>query len=160
MLGIAGLKGIGLAGNTLFKQQFYAYLNNIPPSRLEKYAREFWEREFPMKFRRKMLADIDKYTHQDIQVYIITGAFEIYTKFLEKKLPVKLLGTRSKYSQGKYIIQGQACNNGEKIKRLQEDVESEYVILKAYSDDDEEILYHAQKGYILEKGGSLLKVEK
>lgn len=160
MLGIAILKGVGLADNTLFKQHFYSYLNNIPPSRLEKYAREFWEREFPMKFRRKMLADIEKYTFENIEIYIITGAFEIYTKYLEKKLPVKLLGTRSKYSEGKYIIQGKACNNEEKIRRLKEDVKDEYILLKAYSDDDEEILYHAQDGYFLDKKGKLKKVEK
>ena len=45
---------------------------------------------------------------------------------------------------------GKACNDEEKVRRLDEEVGKEYNLIEAYSDDKEEILYKAEKGYYLE----------
>lgn len=150
--------GLKLVSKTYFKEKFYRYLNGFSPREVESYARKFWEREFPQNFRQDMIRDINLYTKNGIQVYIITGGYQIYSKYLENLLPVKVLGTLTNYKDGSYIIDGKSCNDEEKIRRLKEDINGEYELLEAYSDDDEAILYHANKGFVL-KGGKRKQVQ-
>ena len=77
---------------------------------------------------------------------------EVYTKYLEELLPLKVIGTVTKYENEDYKIIGKTCNDDEKIKRLDAEMNGDYRILTAYSDDDEEILYKAEKGYFLDDG--------
>ncbi|MCM8569719.1 haloacid dehalogenase-like hydrolase [Gramella jeungdoensis] len=154
------LYSLKLINKTYFKENFYNYLKGIPPHKVEKYAKQFWDIEFPEYFREDMIRDIQTHSRNGIEVYIITGGFEIYTKYMEELLPVKVLGTLTKYENDNYRIKGVACNNEEKIRRLKEDVKGEYELLEAYSDDKEEILYHAQKGYYLDEKGDLHLVQK
>jgi phosphoserine phosphatase len=93
------------------------------------------------------------------RVYIITGGLEIYTKHLEELLPLKVMGTQTRYEDEEYKVIGEACNGEEKVRRLKEATGGNYTLLEAYSDDDEEILYEAEKGYLL-KVGKLELVEK
>ncbi|AVR44734.1 phosphoserine phosphatase [Christiangramia fulva] len=159
MLPFALLYSLKLLNKTTFKQHFYKYLDGIPPEVMTNLAKEFWDREYPENFRKSMLGDIHRYTSENVEVYIITGAYEVYTKYLENLLGVKVLGTRTSYKNGQYRIEGKACNNEEKVRRLKQEVREDYEILKAYSDDDEEILYEAEKGYFL-KGNVWLQVQK
>lgn len=149
---------LGLVSKTHFKENFYNYLDHLPPEKVKKYSKQFWGVEYPEHFREGMLDHIRKSADQGIKVYIITGGFEVYTKHLEKLLPVKVLGTLTKYEDEDYRIIGKTCNDEEKVRRLKEDVKGEYRILEAYSDDDEEILHHAEKGFLL-KDGNLELVE-
>ena len=91
-------------------------------------------------------------------MYVVTGAYEIYVKYLETILPVKVIGTRTEYRDGKHHIIGKACNDEEKVRRLHQYVEQDFVILRSYSDDDEAILYEAEEGFYL-KGDRLIKVK-
>lgn len=149
MLPVSLVYSMKLLNKTTFKQHFYSYLDGIPPEEMENLAREFWSQEYPEHFRKSLLGDIQKLRLEGINVYIITGAYEVYTKYLENLLPVKVIGTRTKYENGKYVIQGKACNDAEKVRRLREEINDDFQVLKAYSDDDEEILYEAEKGYYL-----------
>lgn len=152
------LNKLNLVSKTYFKENFYNYLNHLPPEKVEKYAQHFWDMEFPDYFRENMIKDIKDYHEQGVKVLIITGGFEIYTKYLEKLLPLKVFGTRTKYVDGDYQVVGKACNEEEKIRRLKKEISSNYRLLAAYSDDDEAILYEADKGYLL-KDGELKLVE-
>ncbi len=152
------LHKLNLVSKTYFKENFYDYLNHLPPEKVEKYAEQFWNIEFPEYFREDMVKAIKDYDNEGVKVLIITGGFEIYTKYLEKLLPLKVLGTQTKYVDGEYQIVGKACNEEEKIKRLKKVASSNYRLLAAYSDDDEVILYEAEKGYLL-KNGELELVE-
>lgn len=152
------LHKLNLVSKTYFKENFYDYLNHLPPEKVEKYAQQFWDLEFPEYFREDMVKDINDYHEQGVKVLIITGGFEIYTKYLEKLLPLKVLGTLTKYVDGDYKIQGKTCNEEEKIRRLKKEASSNYRLLAAFSDDDEAILHEAEKGYLL-KNGELKLVE-
>lgn len=150
---IGWLKALGklrIMSKTYFKENFYNYLNKLPPEKVEKYAKQFWDVEFPEHFREEMVADIREKDKAGIKVYIVTGGFEIYTKYLEELLPLKVIGTITKYENEDYKIIGKTCNDAEKVKRLDAEMNGEYRLLEAYSDDDEEILYKAEKGYLLE----------
>lgn len=151
MLPISLVYCLGLLNKTTFKQHFYKYLDGIPPEEMQMLAKEFWDLEYPENFRKSLLREIHQMRNEGVEVYLVTGAYEVYTKYLENLLGVKVIGTQTTYESGKYKIQGKACNNEEKVRRLKEDVTEEFEILKAYSDDDEEILYEAEKGYFLKK---------
>lgn len=146
------LNKLHLISKTFFKENFYDYLNHLPPEKVEKYAQQFWNMEFPDYFREDMVKEISDYHEQGVKVLIITGGFEIYTKYLEKFLPLKVLGTRTKYIDGDYQILGKACNGEEKIKRLEKEASLGFRLLAAFSDDDEAILHKAEKGYLLKEG--------
>lgn len=152
---IGWLKALGklrITSKTYFKENFYNYLNKLPPEKVEKYAKQFWDLEFPEHFRNDMVTDIREKDKSGIKVYIVTGGFEVYTKYLEELLPLKVIGTLTKYENEDYKIIGKTCNDAEKVKRLDAKLNGEYRLLEAYSDDDEEILYKAEKGYLLEEG--------
>ncbi|MDT0690361.1 HAD family hydrolase [Salegentibacter sp. F188] len=150
LLTVAGK--LRLMSKTYFKENFYDYLNKIPPEKVQKYAKQFWNVEFPEHFREEMVADIIEKDKAGIKVYLVTGGFEIYTKYLEELLPLKVIGTLTKYVNEDYKIIGKTCNDAEKIRRLDAEIDGDYKILTSYSDDDEEILYEAEKGYFLEDG--------
>lgn len=139
-----------LITKTEFKENFYNYLKDLDPEKVKKYAAQFWNMEFPEQFRDKMIEDIKKFDSEGIKVYVITGGFEVYTKYLEEILHVKVLGTRTQYKDGNYKVIGKACNDEEKVRRLEEDINDDYTILEAYSDDKEEILFLAEKGYFID----------
>ncbi|MDT0648664.1 HAD family hydrolase [Autumnicola edwardsiae] len=147
-----------IMSKTYFKENFYDYLNKIPPEQVRKYAEQFWNVEFPEHFREDMVADIIEKDKAGIKVYLVTGGFEVYTKYLEKLLPLKVVGTVTKYENEDYKIIGKTCNDEEKLRRLDAEINGDYKILEAYSDDDEEILYKAEKGYLL-KDGELKSVQ-
>ena len=156
------LKAVGklpVMSKTYFKENFYNYLDKLPPEQVKRYARQFWNLEFPDYFREDMVADIIEKDKAGVKVYIITGGLEVYTKYLEELLPLKVIGTLTKYENEDYKIIGKTCNDAEKVKRLKAEMEGDYRILAAYSDDDEEILYEAEKGYFL-KNGELKLVHK
>ncbi|MCM4154949.1 HAD family hydrolase [Gramella sp. AN32] len=147
-----------LINKTEFKENFYNYLKNIPPEKVKKYAEKFWQLEFPEQFRASMIEDIKKHDSEGTQVYIITGGFEVYTKYLEELLPVKVLGTQTEYRNGNYKVIGKACNDEEKVRRLEEDIQEEYQLIESYSDDKEAILFLAEKGYFVDENGNLSRV--
>ncbi len=138
-----------LITKTEFKENFYNYLKGLDPETVRKYARQFWEMEYPDHFRSNMVEDITKFNEAGIKVYLITGGFEVYTKYLEELLPVKVMGTKTEFVDGNYKVIGKACNDEEKVRRLEEDTGGDYQIVEAYSDDKEEILFLADKGYFL-----------
>ena len=150
------LGNMRLVSKTDFKENFYNYLKNLDPETVKKYAEQFWNLEYPEFFRNKMLEDIRKFDEQGIKVFVVTGGFEVYTKYLEQILPVQVLGTRTTYKNGNYSIDGKACNDEEKIRRLDEAL-GEYELLEAYSDDDEEILHKAKKGFLVDEESGELK---
>lgn len=147
MLYAGSFYSLGLSNKTWFKQRFYSYLNGLNPSKVEAYSREYWNGEFPHNFRQSFLDEIIQANSQGNNVFVITGAYEVYTKYLEEIIPVKVIGTKTVYKNGKYLIEGKACNDEEKVERLKREAPKDYKVLRSYSDDDEAILYIAEKGF-------------
>ncbi len=157
LIQIAALKTLDtlkLIDVTTFKENFFNYLKNIEPKRVERYADEFWSIEFDRHFNKKLLKSVEKHKEAGNEVIIITGGLEIYTKPLLKYLEIDaLLGTITKYKDGKYEIVGEACKDEEKIKRLQEYMgNQDFHLIEAYSDDKEPILDLADKAFYVKDG--------
>ncbi len=152
---LSGLKILGdlkLVDVTTFKENFFNYLDHLPPETVRQYAREFWQIEYPRHFDDKLLEEIKQLRAEGVKVYIITGGLEVYTKPLLEFLEVDaLLGTRACYKNEDYKIDGVACKAEEKFRRLEEGMQNEeFHLVKAYSDEDEYILHQADKGILVE----------
>lgn len=160
LLNLAQLAGLKILGNlrlinvTSFKENFFDYLDHLPPETVDKYATQYWKIEFPEHFHKDMLQEMEELQADGVKVYIITGGLEIYTKPLLDMLPVDvILGTCTTYKNGDYKVDGKACKGQEKIRRLEEHVkENDYRLIKAYSDDPEPILDEAEEAYIVKDG--------
>ena len=55
---LAALRKLRLMSKTSYKENFYNYLDKLPPEVVSKYAKQFWDIEFPENFRKEMVADI------------------------------------------------------------------------------------------------------
>jgi len=161
---LASLKVLGkmrLIDVTTFKENFFDYLDHLPPVTVEDYAREFWNIEFPQFFHKELLEEIKQLRSEGVKVYIITGGLEVYVRPLMEMLEADvMLGTRAEYVNGDYKVRGKACKDKEKYRRLEEDLEGQsFRLLKAYSDEREYILEKAEKGYYVEDGELSLVLE-
>lgn len=145
---------------TEFKENFFNYLDNIPPKQVEQYAREFWQQEFPDEFNEEIKAKLDRYKQEGIQVICATGALEVYVKPLFELYPVDLFfGTQTRYNGETYIVEGKACKDEEKIKRLDKHFNGKpYRIVEAYSDNKENILDEADRAWLVKDDGKLVRL--
>ncbi|HSJ11107.1 MAG TPA: HAD family hydrolase [Gillisia sp.] len=139
---------------TEFKENFFNYLDDFPPAMVEKYAREFWNREFPQNFNKELLSKFSEFKAKNIVVFCATGGLELYVKPLFDIYKIDgFAGTRVKYDGHTYLVQGEACKGEEKIKRLEKFLDGQsYRIIEAYSDSKEEILDRAEKAYLIKDG--------
>ena len=139
---------------TEFKENFFNYLDNIPPAKVEEYAKEFWEKEFPQEFNGDLLIRFDEFKKKSIPVFCATGGFELYVNPLFEIYKIDgFAGTRVNYTGKTYKVEGQACKDEEKIRRLEELLKGKsYKIIEAYSDSKEEILDRAEKAFLVKDG--------
>lgn len=136
---------------TEFKENFFNYLDDIPPAKVEQYAHEFWKREFPQQFNRELLERFDEIKKKGIMLFCATGGFELYVQPLFEIYKIDgLAGTEVSYTGETFKVIGNACKGEEKIKRLEEFLKRKpFRIIEAYSDSKEEILDRAEKAYLL-----------
>lgn len=141
-------------GQTEFKENFFNYLDNIPPQQVAAYAEEYWKKEFPDNFNKELLGHFQKLKKEGVQLYCATGALELYVKPLFSLFPVDgFAGTKVKYSGDTYLVEGEACKGEEKLRRLAGHYQGRsYRIIEAYSDSKEAILDKAEKSFLVVKG--------
>jgi HAD superfamily phosphoserine phosphatase-like hydrolase len=139
---------------TEFKENFFNYLDNLPPHEVEAYAEEFWQQEFPDNFNQDLKKRFDKLREEGVRIYCATGGLELYVKPLFKLYEIDgLVGTRVKYENNTYLVEGKACKDDEKIKRVEKDLDGKpFRIIEAYSDSKETILEKAEKAYLVDDG--------
>jgi phosphoserine phosphatase len=139
---------------TEFKENFFNYLDDIPPAKVEELAREFWEKEFPQEFHGDLLNRFDEFKKKGIPVICATGGFELYVKPLFDIYKISgFAGTQVKYTGETYEVIGKACKDEEKIRRLEKLLDGKsYKIIEAYSDSKEEILDRAEKAFLIKDG--------
>ena len=148
-------KKLNQIGETEFKENFFNYLDQFPPARVKEYAEEFWEQEFPKDFNKELIKRFDAYRERkDVVLFCATGGLEVYVKPLFEIYPIDgFAGTITHYDGKTYIVDGLACKEKEKIKRLEKFLKGRpYRIIEAYSDSKEAILDRAEKAYLLKKG--------
>jgi HAD superfamily phosphoserine phosphatase-like hydrolase len=140
---------------TEFKENFFNYLDNIPPKQVEAYANEYWEKEYPGQFNQEIIKRLDSLRKKGVKIYCATGGLEIYVKPLFKLYRVDgVVGTVVEYVDNTYLVKGEACKGEEKIKRLEKHCLNgqSYKIVEAYSDSKEVILDKAEKAFLVDKG--------
>lgn len=138
---------------TEFKENFFDYLNGLPPEMVEAYAAEFWNKEWPDQFNKTIIARLDNLRDQGIKIVCATGALEVYVKSLFTHYPVDaMFGTRANYKGRTYIVEGKACKGMEKIHRMEKHFGKPVQIVEAWSDSREEILDHAENAFLVKNG--------
>jgi HAD superfamily phosphoserine phosphatase-like hydrolase len=138
---------------TEFKENFFDYLNGLPPEKVEAYAREFWNREWPGQFNQQIISRLDELRKNGIKIVCATGALEVYVKPLFEHYPVDaLFGTRADFKGTTYLIKGKACKGMEKIERMEKHFGKPVTIVEAWSDSREPILDKAMKGWLVRNG--------
>ncbi len=136
---------------TEFKENFFNYLDGLPPARVEGYAREFWDQEFPDEFNKELKKIFDDIKKSDALLFCATGGFELYVKPLFDIYKIDgLVGTKVEYDGKTYKVIGKACKEEEKIIKLEELLDGKpYRIVEAYSDSKEVILDKAEKAFLI-----------
>src|SRR5690606_16402103 len=139
---------------TEFKENFFSYLDDFPPAKVEEFAGEFWAREFPANFNQDLFNRFNELRQQKKILFCATGGFELYVKPLFDIYKIDgLAGTQVRYDGHTYLIKGQACKEEEKIERLEKFLNGQpYRIIEAYSDSKEEILKRAEKAFLIKNG--------
>lgn len=139
---------------TEFKENFFNYLDNLPPSKVNEYATEFWKEEFPKNFNKELINRFKEFKQQEVILFCATGGLELYVKPLFDLYEIDgFAGTKVNYNGETYIADGLACKEEEKISRLEKFLKGKaYRIIEAYSDSKEEILHEAEKAYLIENG--------
>lgn len=148
------LSKLNLIRQTEFKENFFNYLDNLPPAEVEAYANAFWQQEFPQHFNPEILARLEKAKAEGQEIFCATGALEVYVKPLFERYKINgLAGTQTKYNGQTYLVKGQACKGEEKVKRLREHyVGREFILTETYSDREEELFALAQKPFLVKDG--------
>lgn len=145
------LKKLHQIKKTEFKENFFNYLDGLPPEQVEAYAKEFWEKEFPANFNKELISRFDKLKEEGVYIFCATGGLELYVKPLFDKYPISgFAGTRVHYVNGTYKVIGKACKDEEKLQRLAAYFNGKpHVIVEAYSDSKEAILDKAEKAFLI-----------
>lgn len=148
------LKNLNLIRQTEFKENFFNYLDELPPEKVEAYAEEFWRREFPQNFNPEIKQRLEKAKAEDQEIFCATGALEVYVKPLFKLFPVNsFAGTVAEYNGETYKVEGKACKGEEKVKRLKQHYKNRFfTITEAYSDKEEELFAITEKPFLVKKG--------
>ena len=143
-----------LINQTQFKENFFNYLDGLPPEQVKRYAREYWSIEYPYYFNDELLQRVEELRNEGVKIFCITGGLDVYMTPLFELFPVDgYMCTRTRYDDGTYRIVGEACKNQEKINRLCEHFgDDSFHVVEAYSDDNEEVLELADQAYVVKKG--------
>ena len=149
------LKKFRLVNKTAFKENFFQYLNGLPPEQVHKYASQFWNIEWDENFNHPLLERIEQLRQQGVLIIFITGAYDVYVAPLfENHLKVDAwMATKTRYNGSSYTIQGKALKDDEKVRRLDEHFKGKlYRLLETYSDQEEALFDEAEKAFLMKDG--------
>ena len=148
------LSKLNLIRQTEFKENFFNYLDELPPEKIEVYAEEYWRREYPKNFNPEIKELLDKARESGQQIICATGALEVYVKPLFEIFPVDaFFGTKATYDGKTYKVQGKACKGEEKVKRLKQHFKDlPFTITESYSDKKEDLFKLTQRPFLVKKG--------
>lgn len=152
------IEKLHLINQTDFKENFFNYLNDLPPEEVMQYAREYWSIEYPQYFNEQLLQRVDQLREEGVQIFCISGGLDVYMDalFEQFKKVDHYYCTKTRYTGHTYKIMGEACKGEEKIKKLEDHFQAEpYRIVEAYSDSKEAILDHAEKAFLVNSEGKL-----
>ena len=138
---------------TEFKENFFDYLNGLSPEKVVAYANEFWDKEWPEEFNQTILKRLNELKSEGVKIACATGALEVYVQPLFDRYKIDaVFGTKAKYHNKTYLVEGKACKGEEKIKRIEKHFGSPIQILEAWSDSCEDMLDHAETAFLIKDG--------
>ncbi len=145
---------IRVINQTEFKENFFNYLDDLPPDLVNQYAREYWRIEYPAYFNQELLDRVEALREDNIGIFCISGGLDVYMNPLYELFAVDAhMSTRVKYVKDTYKVIGEACKGEEKIRRLDEHFQGRpYQVVEAYSDSKEELFKKADKAFMVKKG--------
>ncbi len=148
------LGNLRLINQTQFKENFFNYLDGLPPNQVDRYAREYWSVEYPYYFNDKLLKRVEELRNKGVKIVCATGGLDVYMKPLFEFFEVdEYFCTQVRYTNQTYQVVGEACKEEEKIRRVEEHFgKGNFQVVEAYSDDPEAVLDIADKPYIIEEG--------
>ena len=154
------LGSLRLVNQTQFKENFFSYLDHLPPEQVARYAAEYWSLEYPRYFNQELLQRVEKLRERGVKIFCISGGLDVYMAPLYELFPVDAhISTRVMYKNKSYKIVGEACKDEEKIRRLEEYLDGQpYRIVEAYSDDEEAILNQADEAFLVEETGKIVSL--
>jgi phosphoserine phosphatase len=163
-LGLFKLLGeLRLISHTDFKENFFNYLDNLPPQKVSEFARDFWKIEYPKHFNKELLTRIEKLRSEGVRIVFATGALEVYAAPLfENHIEVDAwFGTQTTYDDGTYKVKGKACKQEEKTRMIREHYgDTDIRIVEAYSDDVEHMFKLTERPYLVNDGKIVRYVKK
>ncbi|MGB3180536.1 MAG: haloacid dehalogenase-like hydrolase [Cyclobacteriaceae bacterium] len=149
------LGSLRLVSHTEFKENFFNYLDNLPPHKVEEFARDFWKIEYPKHFNKELLQRIEELREEGVEIVFATGALELYAAPLfNNHIKVDAwVGTQAEYKDGTYKLTGEACKQDEKTRRIREHYgDRDIQIVEAYSDDEEHMFKFTERPYLINDG--------
>ncbi len=148
------LKNLNRMRQTEFKENFFNYLDNLPPEKVAAYAQEFWRREYPRNFNNQIIERLQQAKSRGEEVFCATGGLEVYVKPLFDIFPVDgLAGTKTTFTGTTYKVAGEACKGEEKVRRVKEHYNNKpFIITESYSDRYEELFEITEKPFLVDNG--------
>ena len=148
------LSKLHLIRQTEFKENFFNYLDALPPEKVSQYAEEFWRQEYPHNFNPEIKRRMEKAKAEGQELFCATGALEVYVAPLFSLFPVDgFAGTKTNFTGSTYKVEGKACKGEEKVKRIREHYKGQsFTITEAFSDKKEELFALTEKPFLVKKG--------
>ena len=148
------LGSLRLINQTEFKENFFNYLDGLPPDKVDRYAREYWSVEYSYYFNDELLQRVEELREKGIKIVCASGGLDVYMKPLFEFFEVDAyFCTQVRYTNQTYKVVGEACKEEEKIRRIEKHYgKGKFQVVEAYSDDPEAMLDIAKEAFLLEEG--------
>ena len=148
------LGSLRLVNQTQFKENFFNYLDCLPPDKIDRYAREYLSVEYPYYFNSKLLERVEELRAQGVKIVCASGGLDVYMRPLFEIFETdEYFCTQVRYTNKTYKVIGEACKEEEKIRRIEEHFgKGNFQVVEAYSDDPEAVLDLADKAFLVEDG--------
>jgi len=148
------LGSLRLINQTQFKENFFNYLDGLPPDKVDRYAREYWSVEYPYYFNSRLLKRVEELRQQGTKIVCASGGLDVYMRPLFEMFEVdEYFCTQVRYTNKTYEVIGQACKKEEKIRRIEDHFgKGNFQVVEAYSDDPEAVLDLADEAFLVKNG--------
>ena len=156
------LAKVRLINQTEFKENFFNYLDGLPPDKVDRYAREYWSVEFPYYFNDNLLKRVEELRKDGVKIVFASGGLDVYMNPLLEFLKAdESFFTQVRYTNQTYKVVGEACKGVEKIRCIEEHFGKDaFRVVEAYSDDPEPVLDMAEQAYLVKKDGKIVPYQK
>lgn len=149
------LHALKLINTKKYKEQFLLFLYGMDELRVAALAKEFWENTGLDQFNSNITALMNR---KEYRIICISASPEIYLTPIMEVYQMEYIGTRLRYIQQKYVIDGENCKGIEKVNRLKKYLNTDTLsIAESYSDSmtDLPLFQLSKKAYWVDENGNV-----